>query len=115
MSRGARVELSAVTGGLPSAPRGEFRTELVVRYVPDVEPITGTVRLLPERVEPAIPLPFRIDVASLLDPIALPRRLNWQLELANGASIGVSCFVQSVEVGEERLIIELGLVSDTPR
>ena len=92
-----------------------FRTDLVVRYVPDVEPIAGTVRLLPERAEPVVPLPFRVDLSSVLDPVALPRRLDWQLELANGASIDVSCFVQSVEVGEERLVVELGLLSDTPR
>jgi hypothetical protein len=92
-----------------------FRTDLVVRYVPDVEPLAGTVRLVAERVEPVVPLPFRVDLSSLLDPVSLPRRLDWKLELANGASIDVSCFVHAVEVGEERLIVELGLLSDAPR
>jgi hypothetical protein len=86
--------------------------ELRVRYVPAIEPLTGTVRLEPESIVPVISLPFDFDLAGWLEPIALPRRLDWNLELGPGKSTRVTCFIQGLAVEAERLRIDLGLVGN---
>ena len=89
----------------------DWSTQINVRYEPDVEPLMGTVRLLPVSAVPDLPLPFRIDLAPWLGAVDLPRRLDWELELREGHTLDVICFVQALRVGQERLHIELGLKS----
>jgi len=87
--------------------------ELHARYVPAVEPLSGTVRLEPESLVPALALPFDLDLAAWVGPVALPRRLDWTLELASGRTSRVTCFVQGLTVEPDRLRIDLGLSGST--
>jgi hypothetical protein len=112
----APKELRFVDGGVEAVfplriAEIDWSTEIDVRYEPDVEPLLGTVRLLPVSAVPDLPLPLRFDLAPWLGAVDLPRRLDWQLELREGRTLDVICFVQTLRVGEERLHIELGLKS----
>ena len=89
----------------------DWSTQIDVRYEPDVEPLLGTVRLLPVSAVPDVPLPFRVELAPWLGAVELPRRLDWELELIEGRTVEVIGFVQGLRVGEERLHVELGLSS----
>jgi len=82
-----------------------------VRYVPRVERVSGTIRLLPESAESMVPIPLRIDPLGWLPPVDLPRRVDWELELDGGGTLGVTCFVQGVEIDDERLRLNLGLLT----
>lgn len=92
-------------------PEIDWSTRIDVRYEPEIEPLTGTVRLVSVSAVPDLPLPFRVDLAPWLGAIDLPRRLDWELELSEGHKLDVICFVQGLRVGPERLHIELGLKS----
>lgn len=83
-----------------------------VRYVPQVEPKSGNVALRAETVRPVPRLPLPVDLSELLPPVSLPRRLDWELDLPDGNRADVTCFVQSLVVDEDRLIVGLGLVLD---
>lgn len=112
----APKELRFVDGGVETIiplriAEIDWSTQINVRYEPDVEPLMGTVRLLPVSAVPDLPLPFRVDLAPWLGAVDLPRRLDWELELREGHTLEVICFVQSLRVGEQRLHIELGLKS----
>lgn len=82
---------------------------LVARYVPQVEPISGTVQLVPDSVVTDPPLPFDLDLAGWLGSVDLPRRFEWTLAPDAGGPIGVTCFLQGVTVEKERLRLELGV------
>ncbi len=89
----------------------DWTTRIDVRLVPDVERFSGVVRLVPESVVPRTSLPFRLDLAGWFGSIDLPRRIDWEMQLTGGEPVTVSCFVHGLRVGEERLHIELGLMS----
>ena len=80
-----------------------------VRYVPDVRPDDGIVRLAAESAEPDVYLPVSLDLAPLLPPADLPRTVSWTLEGPDGRSFPLRCDVQGVHVGDDRLVIELGV------
>lgn len=84
---------------------------LHVRFVPGVEPLSGIVRLEPESIVPEVALPFEVDLRSWLPTVDLPRRLDWNLELAGGKTARVTCFVQGLVVEDDRLRIDLGLIA----
>ncbi len=112
----APKELLFVDGGVEAVfplriAEIDWSTEIDVRYEPDIEPLMGTVRLLAVSAVPRLRLPFRIELAPWLGAVDLPRRLDWELELRDGQTLDVVCFVQALRVGEERLHIELGLKS----
>ncbi len=87
-----------------------WTVSLSVRYVPAVEPVSGIVRLVPETAEPDTGLPFRFDFGRWLGPVDLPRRLDWALELNGGKEVDLTCFVQGLNVRENRLEVELSIV-----
>jgi hypothetical protein len=87
----------------------DLMTDLRVRYVPAVEPLTGVVRLVAESAEPSLRLPFAFDFAAWLAPVELPRRLDWVLPFAAGGDLDVTCFVQRVTIEPERLRVELSV------
>jgi hypothetical protein len=97
-----------------SVPEIDWTARIDVRLVPDVERLSGVVRLVPESVVPRTPLPVRVDLAGWLGSIDLPRRIDWELPLAGGDGVRVQCFVQGLRVGEERLHVALGLASRSP-
>jgi len=84
---------------------------LHVRYVPSVEPLSGIVRLEAESIVPDLALPFEVDLHAWVPTVDLPRRLDWELELAGGKTTRVTCFVQGLTVEEKRLRVDLGLLA----
>jgi hypothetical protein len=86
-----------------------IRTAIDVRFVPKVDRLYGQVRLECESARPTETLPFPIDLASLLQPMALPQRLDWKVELQPDVELWADCFVQGVEIREERLVLLLGV------
>ncbi|MCP3982493.1 MAG: hypothetical protein GY716_24595 [bacterium] len=80
------------------------------RFVPQKDPLSGVMRLVPESVRPSARLPSTIDLAQWIGSVELPRRLDWDLALEGGET-RVTCYVQGLEVGDERLQIRLGLVT----
>jgi len=82
-----------------------------LRYEPRVRPENGGVHLAAVRVRPRVPLPVEFDLSRWAPLVELPRRLEWDLPLAGGASVRVICFVQGLEIDDERLRVELGLVT----
>lgn len=86
-----------------------WSTDLAVRLVPDIEPLTGQVRLMPESVEPEASLRFPIDLANWTKAFELPRRLAGFLPIRKDAGLEVGCFLQGMTVTDERLVLELGL------
>jgi hypothetical protein len=80
-----------------------------VRYVPEVERTSGTVRLVAASAVPRSTGPGWLDLAGWLEPIDLPRRFDWRLTLDEDGSSDVTAFVQRVTVTSDRLRIELGL------
>lgn len=102
---GVETELSVKLSGL------DRELLLHVRFVPSVEPLTGVVRLVPESIVPDVALPFEVDLHTWVPSVDLPRRLDWELELAGGKKTRVTCFVQGLTVEEKRLRIDLGLLA----
>lgn len=84
---------------------------LHVRYIPSVEPLSGVVRLEPESIVPEVALPFEVDLQGWVPTVDLPRRLDWELELAGGRKTRITCFVQGLTVEERRLRVDLGLLA----
>lgn len=95
---GARLEPLGWSGPL----------ELVL--APEVDRLTGVVRLVARRVAPAgATWPVEVDLASVAPAFELPRRLDWRLELPGGGATDVGCWIQGAEIAGDRLRIELGL------
>jgi hypothetical protein len=90
----------------PPAACGAVR----VRYHPEVEPITGTLRLVARTARPVAPLRFDFDLAPRLPPIDLPRRLDWELPMEHGAAVQLTCFVQGLSIDEDRIRLELSIL-----
>ena len=86
-----------------------------LRYVPAVDPQTGVVHLAAESIVPLAGLPFRIELDGWLGAVELPRRVDWTFELEPDREIEVTCFVQGLRVENDRLLLELGLVSQPNR
>jgi len=84
---------------------------LHVRYVPEVVRPEGIVTLRAESVTPELPVPVFLDLKRFLPDVPLPRSLRWTVEGPAGRPLELTCLVQSVEVGEERLVVKFGLLS----
>jgi hypothetical protein len=85
--------------------------DLLARYLPRSDPHSGVFRFVPDSVVPDAALPVEIDLAGWLGPIELPRRFEWELELESGRRMPVTCFLQGLEIREDRLELRLGLIS----
>lgn len=88
-----------------------YSSAVSVRYVPGLDPLDGTVRLeaasaIPD-VVPSIPL----DLASVLPPVSLPRALDWTVPGLSTEPFRVRCHVQGIRIREDRMVIELGLLT----
>jgi hypothetical protein len=108
----ARVEFSE--GGIEATfpleiEEAGWRTPVAVRLVPRVDPLDGTVRLVPESVRPELALPIDIDLSAWIAALELPRRFDWPLGLREKQGIEVTCFLQRMTVQDERVVLELGL------
>ena len=88
-----------------------WRGAVRVRYVAEVARPEGIVTLRPESMTPEPPLPVSLDLKRLLPEVPLPRSLRWTVESPSGRPLELTCLVQSVEVGEERLVVKFGLLS----
>jgi hypothetical protein len=100
-------------GGVEAEPVFTLEEVLVtspvrVRYVPQVGRRDGVVQLVAESAVPAAALPVPVDLAPLLPPVELPRTFSWSLRGMAGEPVRVRCLVQGVEVGDERLVVQLG-------
>ena len=84
---------------------------LDVRFVPEVEPLEGVVRLRAESIVPRSALPFSPELAGWVESVDLPRRFDWQLELDDRLPLGLTCFVQGLKVTDRRLELRLSLVT----
>jgi len=84
---------------------------LRVRYVSEVVRPEGIVTLRAESVTPELPIPVSLDLKRFLPDVPLPRSLRWTVEGPAGRPLELTCLVQSVEVGEERLVVKFGLLS----
>ena len=84
---------------------------LHVRYVPEVVRPEGIVTLRAESVTPELPVPVSLDLRRFLPDVPLPRALRWTVDGPTGRPLELTCLVQSVEVGEERLVVKFGLLS----
>ncbi|MFQ5670588.1 MAG: hypothetical protein ACE5HD_08755 [Acidobacteriota bacterium] len=82
-----------------------------VRYVPDVEPKSGRVRLRAEKALADAVFPAGLDLAPLLPPVELPRRFAWNLNGLGGRPLPVTAFVQGVRVTEDRVVVLLAFAS----
>ena len=105
-----------VTGGVEAdlvvlLVQQEISLGLHVRYEPQVDARHGTVSLAAVEAIPDSPLPLDIDLAPLLPAADLPRRLAWNLDGPAGDSIPIQALVQGVVIGDERLVVQLGLSS----
>ncbi|MBT8207281.1 MAG: hypothetical protein KJO18_03315, partial [Acidimicrobiia bacterium] len=92
---------------------GDLRlpTRLDVRFEPAVERVEGAVQLLPVRLE-LVGIPsLSIDLESWIEPVSLPRRVQWSLPLDGGDSMQVEGFVQGLRVLENRLELALTLTA----
>jgi len=87
----------------------ELSVGVHVRYEPQVNPMDGIVGLAATAATPEMILPVEIDLASLLPAADLPRRLSWKLNGPGGQSIPVQALIQGVVVGDDRLVVQLGL------
>jgi len=100
-----------VEASLPLRVSGVDRElHVQVRYVPGIEPLSGTVRLEPKSVVLQGQLPFELDLAAWVGTVDLPRRLDWDLDLDGGKRARVTCFVQGLTVEKDRLRLDLGLL-----
>jgi hypothetical protein len=88
---------------------------LHVRYVPEVVRPEGIVTLRAESVTPELPVPVSLDLNRFFPNVPLPRSLRWTVEGPAGRPLELTCLVQSVEVGEERLVVKFGLLSGALR
>ncbi|ANM30307.1 hypothetical protein ABI59_13080 [Acidobacteria bacterium Mor1] len=92
---------------------GPLSGNLAARYVPQVDRLDGTVRLVAEQASADVGLPAAVDVAAWMPVVALPRSLRGSLP-ALGEETQVSLFVQEVRVDDERLVLEFGLALRRP-
>ncbi len=93
---------------------GPFSGNLAARYVPQVDRLDGTVRLIAEQASADVGLPAAVDVAAWMPEVALPRALRGSLPTL-GKDTQVSLFVQAVRVDDERLVLEFGLALRRPQ
>jgi hypothetical protein len=80
-----------------------------LRFVPQVERRSGTARLVPDAARLPV-LPVDVELAHWIRPAELPRSVRWELEMPGAEPLEVLCFVQGLEVEDERLRIDLALV-----
>lgn len=81
-----------------------------LRLLPTIDRLTGSAQL--EVVEARVAgLPFELDGAVLIPPARLPRSVRWDLELPGARTLTVDCYVQGIAVEDDRLRLELGLVT----
>jgi len=88
-----------------------FTSPIRVRYVPEVEPRQGLLRLVASQAVPELPLPVPVDLAPLLPPVELPRSFSWSLQGFAGQAVPIHCVVQGVEIDDERLVVQLGFAA----
>ena len=88
-----------------------FTSPIRVRYVPEVEPRQGLLRLVATEAIPDLPLPVPVDLAPLLPIVDLPRSFSWSLQGFAGQAVPVRCVVQGVEIDDERLVVQLGFAA----
>jgi hypothetical protein len=87
----------------------DWSTSVALRLVPRIDPLTGIVSLVPEKLDlPA--LPFDLDIAAWLQRFELPRTLGGVVELRDDAQVEMSGFLQGVTVRDDRLVLDLGLM-----
>jgi len=109
-------EVRFVEGGIEAqvplrVPALGWTGMLDARYVPEVEPLQGTVRLRAESIVPRSALPFSPEFAGWVESVELPRRFDWELELDDRLPLGLTCFVQGLKVTDRRLELRLFLVT----
>ncbi|HXV75757.1 MAG TPA: hypothetical protein VD788_05505 [Candidatus Polarisedimenticolaceae bacterium] len=84
------------------------------RFVPAIDRLTGQIRLESEYARPAGAWPLPLDFAALFEPVGLPQRLSWTIELERAVGLRADCFVQGLEIGRERLVLLLALELSAP-
>jgi len=80
---------------------------LAVRYVPDVDPESRAVRLVPASAsaEGSVPVPF--DLAGILPVVRLPRQTGWTLAREDG-DVDLVVEPREVRIEGDRLRVRLG-------
>ncbi|MFQ5720782.1 MAG: hypothetical protein ACE5IK_14685, partial [Acidobacteriota bacterium] len=101
------VETDVVVG----VPALRWESTVHARYEPDIDAEDGVIRLRAVTAEPALVLPFSVDLAPLLPVVDLPRAFGWSLRGPGGDAVAVHCSIEAVRIEDERLIVELGLVA----
>ena len=82
-----------------------------VRLVPAVDPLHGTVRLDPEWAVPEAFPPGAVDLVPLLPSLELPRTLQGEVPGLADPAPQVRFHLQGLEVREDRLVIQFGLLT----
>ena len=83
---------------------------LQARLVPELDRLSGQVRLVAESAAADVGLPARLDLSALLPPVALPRGFHGSLpETLTTDPSQLALFVHAVRVDPERLVIEFGV------
>jgi len=85
----------------------DLRLDVNLRFVPGIERLTGTPRLVVDAAQPE-GLPFELDLAAAIPPIELPRFLEWELPMPRGRTMPIRCYVQGIVVDGDRLRVDLG-------
>ena len=88
-----------------------YTGSLRVRYVPEVLRPEGIVTLRAVSAIPESPVPVTLDLARFLPEVPLPRAMSWTVDGPGGGAVELTCLVQGVEVGEHRLVVQLGVLS----
>jgi len=86
-----------------------FETGLDVRLVPVVDELTGEIRLECVEAHPSPGSVLPIELAALVRPMALPRRIAWTIEIERNVTLWADCYVQGIEIADDRLVLRLGL------
>ncbi len=87
-----------------------FEGEMRLRFVPTIDRLTGNAQLEVDEGRIA-DLPFDLDWPGLIPPAQLPRSVRWDLEMPGARTLTVDCYVQGIGIEDDRLRIELGLIT----
>lgn len=100
----------AVMLGLSVEPFG-LQGEAALRYVPEIDAKSGTVRFRAQQATLGGALAGFPDLAGFFPPLELPRSFDWAAQNQAAFPVRMTIAVQGVVVEKERVVLKLGLVT----